>query len=133
MCVGSRGLHQFGDAAVIKRRKPLARSKSSTLAKNRELRQAVLERDPECQMLRRACFTTPWVLCQRPSIDAAHIFARVQCGRAKYDLDVCVGSCRGCHNMWHAHDPNVRFSLDQILRAEKAIAQAGNKTALRKR
>jgi 5-methylcytosine-specific restriction endonuclease McrA len=122
---------------MIKRSKP-PRSRPSTLKANRELRRAVLERDGHaCLMMVRSSHKDEHgqyfnaAPCFNPAVDAAHVFPRAQCGRAKYSPDVCVASCRRCHDLWHAHNPNVAFPGSAVLRAEKAIAAAGNKTTLK--
>jgi hypothetical protein len=104
--------------APIKRTSPLKRkaalrSKPSTLAKNRAFRKAVLERDEMRCRMNHPSGTLRFVeipgkedpngdyavyfICGKPAVDAAHVFSRAQCGRAKYDPDVAIASCRKCH------------------------------------
>jgi len=114
------------------KRKAAPKAKRSTINKNRELREAVLKRClftdaagdewPRCEML--VYIGDGWERCFNVAIDPSHVIKRTDCGRAKHSADVCVGSCRRCHEAYHAHSALIMFPTGALERANAAINSA---------
>lgn len=116
------------------KRKAAPKAKRSTINKNRALREAVLKRClftdaagdvwPRCEMLVYA--NGEWARCPNLAVDPSHVIKRVDCKAAKHDPNVCVGSCRPCHEAYHAHSELVMFPVGAIERAQAAIMANAN-------
>jgi 5-methylcytosine-specific restriction endonuclease McrA len=96
------------------------------------MRDAARSRDGMiCQMERRAGAlataygTTSWFPCRHSGTQAAHIYRRRECGRAKYDPDVVVMACEDCHRRYDDDsDTSVRVRPEAEERAWNAISKA---------
>ncbi len=71
------------------------------------MREAARGRDGEhCQM--ETASGSAWMVCKRRATQAAHVYRRRECGRAKYDPDVVVMACEPCHR---SYDDDSRYDV----------------------
>ena len=63
-----------------------------------------------------------WERCRAAGTDAAHVFRRWKCGKARDLPEVVIYACRQCHNVLDAHVPGmVRIPLELAQEAWDAI------------
>jgi hypothetical protein len=96
------------------------------------MRDAARSRDGQlCQMERLAgpllktYGSQSWIACREIGREAAHVYRRRECGRAKYDPDVVVMACQNCHRRYDDDsDYTVRVRAVDEERAWQAIIKA---------
>lgn len=59
--------------------------------------------------------------CFRHGTDAAHIYRRHQCGKAKFADQVGITACRECHNAFDAYSLLVRVPIERLRAAWDSI------------
>ena len=104
-----------------KPRKPIRKAKPTVARAQLAQRKALkLRSEGRCEMERPLkVLKTIWFRCRYSAVDAAHIYGRPKCGRARDLPEVVVHACRECHDRFDG-----RLEDGSLRRAPLRYAQA---------